>query len=798
MNPLQRAAFRRKVYYFAAILLLFTVSMVWRGIIPIPLSDLAAAPKNSAQKTANWIASKSILNQSFALDLRELDQGEPELAGEGMRLALTGSRGFAVAYLWSSAIEAQKRNDFHKMEGLITQVTRLQPHFITPWIFQSWNIAYNVSVEMHGSGDMYFYIARGIELLAEGERRNSHIVKDPSGGERKLGSPDIRYQIGFYYQNKFGVSDQVEVLRCLFQLSCMPENERNPDNLIDPVTKKVDLVAFRKFCEKHPHLVRRLRGEDVTRATGTDAMASQQLKESLKCPTPEKIVQFLRDNKEIPRRYKNSRELDDPDKQFPVFPPKYNDLEANPSTITEDDFTAFKAARAWYIYGSAPLPPNPRDWENKPMPWRTPYPDEYNQLIYRVPRAPLMIIFRQAPPRVQSYQAEVEQKEGWFDDEGWRIDDPADPNPNNWWFPNATRTEPLNVVVGNERPWSLQEWQLAAKMWQDHGENYGLELSPDRLNRYEERAKLGPVALPLDPTPDQIGSDWFQAGAALLFYRQNRSVTNFPFFLASSAAEAQPGTVKARKTLWKAEQARKYANKPLATQLYIEGLDLWKKVLRGNRAFHRPERSERTDEQTYEYELAYLRMLVQDDQNVREKSNEVVGPCRAVIPFLSYPFPETLRQSQAAANERVQAAAPGFLRIFVPTPYPRVLTRAQRAANESAAELQAAAPNFLRPFLPLPFPGADNDPPADTPQWGKDAREEIKWHVAEKLSPFAGEMDVNDDRRGGPWVRDDVKMSVRVTLGIQRVSNPTVEGSMPAGGPTPAPVPGKGPGRPGN
>src|SRR5262245_14925308 len=169
MNPLQKAAFRRKIYYFATILVLFTVSMLWRGIIPIPLSSTA--------KAAGWVASKSILNQSFALDLRELEQGEPELVGEGARLALTGSRGFAVAFLWHSAIEAQKRNDFHKMEKRIEAVTRLQPHFITPWIFQSWNIAYNVSVEMHGSGDMYFYIARGIELLAEGESRIYHTVR---------------------------------------------------------------------------------------------------------------------------------------------------------------------------------------------------------------------------------------------------------------------------------------------------------------------------------------------------------------------------------------------------------------------------------------------------------------------------------------------------------------------------------------------------------------------------------------------------------------------------------------------
>src|SRR5262249_40865479 len=150
----------------------------------------------------------------------------------------------------------------------------------------------------------------------------------------------------------------------------------------------------------------------------------------------------------------------DADKQFPVLPPKFNEGEgeANPTSTTGDDFTGFKAARAWFVYSCVPLPPNPLDSEKKPLPWRTPYPDEDNQLIYRIPRQPLLIIFRQGPPRVQTYQAEQEQKEGWFDEEGWRIDDPTT-EPRHWWFPNSAGTEPLPVVVGTERPWSRQEWE---------------------------------------------------------------------------------------------------------------------------------------------------------------------------------------------------------------------------------------------------------------------------------------------------------------------------------------------------
>jgi hypothetical protein len=764
MNPLQRAAFRRKVYYLAAILALFTGSMLWRGIIPIPLSDLARAPANRAQSAANWVAGKSILNQSLALDLRELEQGETELSGEGVRLGLVGSRGFVVTFLWYRAIDAQKRNDFHKMEDHIRWVTELQPHFITPWIFQSWNIAYNVSVEMHGSGDMYYYIARGIELLAEGERRNSHVVREPGGGERRLGSPDMRYQIGFYYQNKFGVSDQVEVLRCLYQLSCIPPDKRNPDALLDPKTGAVDPKAFENFCREHPHLVRRLRGED-RRAAEADPRSRQKVQEALKCPKPEDIVQFLRDNRDVPSRYKSATELADADKQFPALPPPFSENEAHPGMGTApDNFTAFKAARAWYAYGMVPLPPHPVDANNNPIPAPAPSLDEIDQLRYRLPRSPMLILFRQGAPRAQSFQAELEQKEGWFDNEGWRIDDPRDPDPRNWWFPDPAAPpgspRPLDVVVGRGEAWSLVEWQKAAEMWQTHGYRYALELSAERLGAYERATKEAPAGYPGNLPADVREHPAAQAASALYFYRLNRGVTNFPFFLASAEGESRlvrdvPVTVRARKALWAAEQARKLGNKPLAIRLYAGeydekgqlikpgGLQLWKEVLAGDRAFHRPERGEKTEEETYTYELAYLRLLIEEER-VWDKANQIADPARAVVPFFTHPFPLTLKRSRVAANEEVARA----FRAVVPF-----------------------APDAL---FPRPFPGAAaDDPPAAPPQWSKDAREEIKWYVAEKFfSPFAGVMDekdgVSDDRKGTPWVRPDIKESVRVQLGIQR------------------------------
>jgi hypothetical protein len=640
MNPLQRAATIRKASYLGAILVLFTASMFWRGAIPLPLSR-AAGP-------LRWASERTIASQATRLEVSELDEreGEAEITGSALRLSLTGSRGIAVTALWLSAIDKQKRNDFHEFETRVRMVTKLQPNFITPWIFQSWNIAYNVSVEMQGSGDMYFYIVRGIQLLAEGERRNKR-------------SPDMRYQIAFYYQNKFGVSDNVEVLRCLYDLSCIPPERRKKELFYetDPATGalKFKYAAFEEFCKDHPHLVRRLRGEDQ-RYTG-DKRAAEKLRK----PTPEDVVQFLADNYRVPARYKEQGreslgdELLPTDAQFPVLPPKFAESdEGHPGMNTTTDlspdvggyFTAFKAARAWFSYSLLLLPPQMKDAQGIPVPGPATRPGQFGHdpSKHRVPRLPALVIFRQGAPRAQSYQAEMEQKEGWFD-EGWTIDDPQD-QPQRWWFPddpeNPTRAR--GVVVGTGRTWSLEEWRKAAELWDRHGRDYGLLFTDPQARLQTLRARVGnPNEIPQDLSPEQYDDPAFReryvAKTGLEFFASNRQVTNFPFFSATSAAESwvdgPRSTAAARKALWKAEQARKIGN-PNAIALYRSALEEWKEVLKSNIDFLRQERIE---EETLEAELTYQRMLRQDDERVREYANELARRSAAVVPFLTTPFP---------------------------------------------------------------------------------------------------------------------------------------------------------------
>ena len=72
-----------------------------------------------------------------------------------------------------------------------------------------------MSVESDRIRDKYFYMTRGIQLLAEGERQNKN-------------NPDLRFSMGFYNQHKIGLSDESNTLRCLYQMSCIDPLERDP------------------------------------------------------------------------------------------------------------------------------------------------------------------------------------------------------------------------------------------------------------------------------------------------------------------------------------------------------------------------------------------------------------------------------------------------------------------------------------------------------------------------------------------------------------------------------------------
>lgn len=742
-NPLQRAANRRKVIYIALIFALFTLSIFWRGKLSVPFSGQVQA--------SSALTRLSVLSQAERMELRELDQGDPDIAGATVRLSLVGARGIAVTIMWRAAIEKQKRNEFHEFEILARGVTRLQPNFITPWIFQSWNIAYNVSVENQKLGDMYFYIARGIELLAEGDRMNSKVYRTEDGKEKKVGSPDIRYQIGFYYQNKFSVSDKVSTLRSLMQVSCIKPIERRKTTLEIP-GKGVDMVAFERFCIANPELVRRLQAK-------------------LNCVRPEEVVQFLVDNEKIPSLYKNDNELADPADQFPILPEQFGegDQEYYPGKAVDDSFDAFHAARAWFAYSSTVIPPNRKNKESEFIPWSSPQPGEYDPFQYRMPRAPALIVFRQQGARAQSYLAERLTKEGWFDNKTtWNPDEFV--GANNAWFRDSVTGTPKSVALLAKSN-AQAEWARAASMWATLGQETGLQPSQATKDRLIFLAGVNRGSgLPPEMSREElaargISEEQHEAMKSLVFYDQNRQITNFSYFLATSQTEQLDLTVEARKLLWSADQARAVAKNELAATRYKQALATWHEVLRQHPNFHRQDRSDKIEEDTYEYELNLIQLL-KEDGAVRERTKRMSENSSALLGPLALKSFDDYLQAIAEDEAALQIAAERVLSLPAQPDDPRAKARQQ--TERVQATLGAFAGAFTVPEVTrntIVRGVIDQDYP-----WMKEFKYEPKDRDA------SGRVDQN-----AYWVVPSTRESVKTRLGLVRKA--PVEQTQPAADP---------------
>ncbi len=532
-TPILQQVRQRKMIYFGAIVALFTLSLMHREFIVKP--------------------------QALYLQLRETARGEVELTSSAVRLLLTGSRGLAVTVLWYNAMDKQKKNEWHELELIVKSITKLQPYFITPWLYQSWNIAFNVAVESDQPRDKYYYVSRGLELLAEGERRNrgtrDDFVKEADDRATYPGNPELRHFMGFTYQLKIGTSDERLTMRCLLEMSCIDPIERRPERFwlaSDP--GKVNMEELAKFTAKYPRLMRRLN-------------------EGLRYENPDQIVRFLERNQKIPHRFQDvakeqlatagRSELKKPQEQFPIFPPPNEPGWPNPletSLSTEEHVDVFLVAKTWYEFAQKPLPPPTRN--------PGPYVVDYDKRKYRLPKGMMAQIFRQYPARGQVYIAETLEQEGFFDSDGWAVKD---------WLESASDTK----AVGREAKYhSMRAWAKSYDLYRKYGIANGLYIPPDEMIKLEAQAEVFRKArkIPAGQLPQvRAGDRQGELGIGLeahlkLYYNSTyRGVTNFDTFLYQSEGESDLLILAARKALFNAEQRKRRGASERMLELYEEG-----------------------------------------------------------------------------------------------------------------------------------------------------------------------------------------------------------------------------------
>jgi hypothetical protein len=588
-SPFQQRALQRKLIYVALIIVLGTIAWAWR---------------TREFRVFGWDV-KGVDAQARDLAIREESRGEVDLIGALVRLSTMGLRGVATCVMWVDAMDAQKKNQWNELEIRVRSLTKLQPHFITPWIFQSWNLAYNVSVESDRVSDKYFYISRGIGLLAEGERQNRD-------------NPDMRWSIGFFLQHKIGQSDETNTLRSLSQLSMIPPNERDPGRfwVMQEGRQELNFKELEDFCKKHPQLVRRLR-EGIRRERRSEAQRQ------FRCERAEEMVQFLADNFRVPSLWQDrlpsspglwkedADKLLPPTERFPILPPRHQarpeqqppdeTAQTNESVLRDED-DVHQIARSWYSYSQEPIPaPDALPGNSKPI---------KNPVYQRLPKHMTTLIFRDYPAQAQRFTAERLQDEGWFDNSGWTIPD---------WFrsQNDRFSNGGPAVVGGERMWGLEAWQKTFELWNAFGEANHLRFnSPsdeknmlDRAQAFAKNFKLNegsPVPQLREENLDPETAREYFAWQYVKWYHYYRHISNFPHHYNRAFVESKLDTVMARKTFFEADALRLRNRDFRALQKYQEpnGIQAWRdKVLLTNEEFRR---DNFIQEQTFEVQIKYV------------------------------------------------------------------------------------------------------------------------------------------------------------------------------------------------
>ncbi len=203
--------------------------------------------------------------EALKKDLGEATIGEVDTGSFVLKLFMLGGfRGMAANVLWTRAIDLQKVQEWDRMKVTIDMITKLQPHFLAIWTYQSWNLTYNVSVEWDAPEDKYEWIRRGIKFVQEGVKKNQK-------------SPDLLWDTAWYYYHKLGFSDESIILRRLFRDDTDEEFKKSPlDGLVYQDNFQLGHDWFARAVRLVDEGERRAEGEKLEVIDHVDAPAQRK------------------------------------------------------------------------------------------------------------------------------------------------------------------------------------------------------------------------------------------------------------------------------------------------------------------------------------------------------------------------------------------------------------------------------------------------------------------------------------------------------------------------------------------
>lgn len=107
-------------------------------------------------------------------------------------VGLGGFRGIVSEVLWIRADRLQQQGRYFELAQLADWITALDPKATKSWVFNSWNLAYNISAMLPDYDARTHWVYKGMDLL-----ENNAIPVNPTAAS-------LYYELGFNYQFKIG------------------------------------------------------------------------------------------------------------------------------------------------------------------------------------------------------------------------------------------------------------------------------------------------------------------------------------------------------------------------------------------------------------------------------------------------------------------------------------------------------------------------------------------------------------------------------------------------------------------
>ena len=154
----------------------------------------------------------AIVAAGFTRHVAEIQRGAPaagttqtgtnlsNMNSFALALLLGGLRGPLVMILWTNSESQKSEKKLEDFDTMVEWIRMLQPEFDTVHIFQIWNKAYNISVQMASNANKYTTILDAIEYAKSVDRERPNNI-------------NILYQIGSVYFDKLGGASEKQYYR---------------------------------------------------------------------------------------------------------------------------------------------------------------------------------------------------------------------------------------------------------------------------------------------------------------------------------------------------------------------------------------------------------------------------------------------------------------------------------------------------------------------------------------------------------------------------------------------------------